>query len=82
MIIASSNFRHPLYTTFWTGACYHLIFSAIRADYWPWAVVHNLDQSLPVLAYLVSTLLLIGTSVFFAWFMPHWYKLFQRYFLR
>jgi len=45
MIIASSNFRHPLYTTFWTGACYHLIFSAIRADYWPWAVVHNLDHA-------------------------------------
>ena len=80
MVIVSSDFIHPLRTTFWTVTGYHLFFSAIRAVRWPWAALHDLDQSIPVLAYLVSTLLLIGASVFFAWLMPRWHKVFQRYF--
>ena len=31
------------------------------------------DQSIPVLAYLMSVLLLVGISVFFAWFMPRFH---------
>lgn len=79
MIISSSDFPHPLRTTFWTIAGYSLFFSAISAVRWPWPALHDLDQSIPILAYLVSTLLLIGDSVFFAWFMPRWHKIFQRY---
>jgi hypothetical protein len=80
IIISSSDFTHPLRTTFWTMASYHLFFSAIASVRWPWVALHNLDQSVPILAYSVSTLLLIGVSVFFAWFMPSWHKIFQRYF--
>jgi len=80
MTISSSDFTHPLRTTFWTMASYHLFFSAIRAVHWPWSAFHDLDQSIPILANLVSTLLLIGDSVFFAWLMPRWHKVFQRYF--
>jgi len=80
MIISSSDFAHPLRTTFWTMAGFHLFFSAISAVRWPWAALHDLDQSMPILAYSVSTLMLIGISVFFAWFAPRWHKVFQRYF--
>ena len=80
MIIGSSDFRHPLRTTFWTVTAYHMLLSAIRAVHWPWKSLHNLDQSVPILAYLVSILLLIGVSVFIAWFMPSFHRVFQRYF--
>ena len=80
MIIGSSDFTHPLCITFLTAVGYHFFFSAIRAARWPWTALHGLDQSIPVLAYLVSTALLIGVSVFHAWLMPKWYKLGQRYF--
>jgi hypothetical protein len=80
MIIDSSDFSHPLRTTFWTMAGYHFFFSAIRAVHWPWIAFHNLDQSIPILACLLSTLVLIGVSVFFAWFKPRFHKVCQRYF--
>ena len=80
MIIGSSDFTHPLSTTFWAMAGYHLLFSAIRAIHWPWTAFHNLDQSIPILAYLISILLLIGVSLFFAWFKPRFHRVFQRYF--
>jgi hypothetical protein len=80
MIIGSSDFSHPLRTTFWTVAAYHLLLSGIRALHWSWTAFHDLNQSIPVLAYLVSILLLIGVSVFIAWFMPRFHKVFQRYF--
>jgi hypothetical protein len=79
MIMSASDFPRPLRTTFWTMASYHLFFSAIAAVHWPWAALHDLDQSIPILAYLLSTLLLIGVSMFFAWFMRRWHKIFQRY---
>lgn len=82
MIIGSSDFTHPRRTTFWVVAGYHLLFSAIRAVHWPWTAFQDLDQSIPILASLVSTLLLIGVSVFFAWLMPRWHRIFQRYFTR
>src|ERR1017187_6732001 len=50
MIIGSSDFAHPLRTTFWTMVGYHLLFSAIRAVHWPWTAFHDLDQSIPILA--------------------------------
>src|SRR5207237_8684424 len=62
MIIGSSDFTHSHRTTFLTAVGYHLFFSAIRAARWPWTSLHDLDQSIPVLAYLVSTVLLIGVS--------------------
>ena len=80
LIIGSSDFTHPLRTTLWVMAGYHLFFSAIRAIHWPWTAFHDLDQSIPILANLVSILLLIGVSVFFAWLMPRWHRIFQRFF--
>ncbi len=80
MIIGSSDFPHPLRTTFWTASGYHLVLSAIRAARWPWRELPDLDQSIPVLLYVVSTLLLVGVSVSLAWLMPRWHKAFQRYF--
>lgn len=76
MIIRLSDFARPLRTTFWTMASYELIFTAIRATHWPWSRLHNLDQSIPVLAYLLSSFSLIGAGVFFAWLMPRWHKFF------
>ena len=78
MIIGSSDFTHPLRTTFWTVTGYQLFLSAIRWADWPWTNIYDLDQSIPLLAYLVSILLLIGVSVFFAWLMPKWHTVFQR----
>jgi hypothetical protein len=72
--------RRRLNFLLWTTAGYHLFFSAISAFRRPWAPVHDLDQSIPILAGLVSTLSLIGVGVFFAWQMPGWHKVFQRYF--
>jgi hypothetical protein len=80
MIIRSSDFVRPLRTTFWTLAAYELLFTLIRSAHWPWSRFHDLDQSIPVLAYLLSSLTLIGAGVFFAWLMPRWHKIFQRYF--
>jgi hypothetical protein len=78
MIIGSSDFSHPLRATFWTMAFYHLLLSVIRAFRWPWRFFQDLDQSIPVLAYLMSVLLLVGISVFFAWFMPRFHGFVQR----
>jgi hypothetical protein len=72
MIISSSDFSRPLRVTFWTMVVYHLLFSIIRAFRWPWGAFHDLNQSIPVLACLISVLLLIGVSVLFAWFTPRW----------
>ena len=80
MIIGSSDFTHPLRTTFCAMTGYQVVFSAIRAFHWPWTAFHDLDQSIPILAYLLSILLLIGVSVFFAWFMPRYHKFWQRCF--
>jgi hypothetical protein len=80
MIIGSSDFTHPLRITFWTMAGYHLLFSAIRAIHWPWTAFHDLDQSIPVLIYLISILFLVGVSLFFAWFKPRFHRVFQNYF--
>ncbi|HXC37212.1 MAG TPA: hypothetical protein VNV43_15150 [Candidatus Acidoferrales bacterium] len=63
--IAASDFRHPLRVTFWTMTCYHAVFSIIRAFHWLWRAFPDLDQSIPVLFYLISVLSLIGVSVFF-----------------
>ena len=82
MIISASDFTHPLRTTFWTMVGYHLFFSAMSAFHWPWSVLHDLDQSIPITASLVSTLLLIGDSLFFAWFMPRFHRICQRFFVR
>lgn len=80
IIISFSDFTHPLRTTFWAMAGYQLFFSAIRAFHWPWTAFQELDQSIPILAYLISILFLIGVSVFFAWFTPKYHKFWQRYF--
>jgi hypothetical protein len=80
MIIGSSDFAHPMRITFWTTAAYFLAFSSIRALHWPWQSLHNLDQVVPILAYLISMLSLIGFSVFAAWFMPKFYIYFQKHF--
>jgi hypothetical protein len=79
MVIGSSDFTHPLRTTFWTVAGYHLFSSAIRSIHWPWTAFPDLDQSIPVLAYLISTLCLIGVSLFFVWFKPRFHRVFQNY---
>jgi hypothetical protein len=81
MMIGSSNFNHPLRTTFWTASVYYLVLSAIRAVHWPWRSIHNLDQSIPVVANLISIFLLIGFSVFIAWFMPRFHRIFQKLFV-
>ena len=78
-IIGLSNFTHPLRTTFWTMAGYQLFFSVIRAVQWPWMKVPDLDQSIPVLAHLISAFLLIGNSVFSTWLMLKCLRLIQRY---
>ncbi len=80
MIIGSSDFRHPLRTTFYTMATYELLMSVVRAFRWPWGAYHDLDQSIPILAYLISVLSLIGFSVFFCWFMPRFHAFFQKHF--
>jgi hypothetical protein len=80
MVLVSSDFIHPLRTTFWTMAAYALFVSTITAFHWPWTAMPELDQSIPVAAHLISTLLLIGASVFFAWLLPRWNKVFQRHF--
>jgi hypothetical protein len=80
MAIGSSDFNHPLRVTFWTTAVYYLVFSVFRALHWPWQSAHDLDQSVPVVAYSVSILSLILFSVFVAWFMPRFHRVFQKYF--
>ena len=82
IFIASSDFRHPLRTTFWTVAAYHLLGAVISAVRWPWKSAHDLDQSVPINASLISILILIGFSVFITWFMPLFHKFNQRYFTR
>ncbi len=64
-VLASSDFTHPLRTTFWIMTCYHLFFGAIQAVRWPWTAIKGLDQSIPILAELFSRVLLIGAGVFF-----------------
>ncbi|HEY2081588.1 MAG TPA: hypothetical protein VGI88_02300 [Verrucomicrobiae bacterium] len=78
--IRSSDFRHPLRTTFLTTAAYYLVFTVIRAFRWPWRSVHDLDQSVPVVAYLISIFSLILFSVFVAWFVPRYHRVFQKHF--
>ncbi|HEX5397917.1 MAG TPA: hypothetical protein VFY06_02590, partial [Verrucomicrobiae bacterium] len=80
MFIASSDFRRPLRATFWTVTAYHLVFAVISALRWPWKSAHDLDQSVPIFASLTSILILIGFSVFVAWFMPVFHKFNQNYF--
>ena len=82
MFIASSDFRHPARTTFWTVAAYHLVGAVISAVRWPWISAHDLDQSVPIIASLISILILIGFSVFVTWFMPVFHRFNQRYFTR
>jgi hypothetical protein len=79
MVIGSSDFSHPLRTTFLTVTAYYLLLSTIRVFHWPWNSLKSLDQSIPCLAYLVSLLLLICVSVFFAWVMPRFSKVFQNH---
>jgi hypothetical protein len=81
MAIASSDFRHPLRATLWTTTVYYLVITVVRAFHWPWQAVHDLDQSVPIVAYSISILLLILFSVFVAWFMPRFHKVFQKYFV-
>lgn len=69
LIICISNFPHPVRTTFWTVSLFYLVKSAITAIRWPWGSQNDLDQAVPILAYLISTLLLIGFSVFITWLM-------------
>lgn len=80
MIIGLSDFRHPLRTTFWTVFAYHLIFSVIRVFRWPWRHTQDLDQWVPITAYLLSVLVLIGVSVFFAWCIMTFDRVRDRYF--
>jgi hypothetical protein len=80
VIIGLSDFRHPTRAAFWTMASYELLFSVLRAFRWPWGAFHDLDQSIPILASLLSVALLIGTSVFFAWFTPRFRAFFQKHF--
>ena len=82
MFIASSDFKHPLRATFWTVFAYHLVFAVSSAVRWPWKSAHDLDQSVPIIASLVSILFLIGFSVFIAWFGPVFHRFNQRYFTR
>ena len=79
VIIGLSDFSHPLRTTFWTMAGYQLFFSVIRAVQWPWMRVPDLDQSIPVLAHLISAFLLIGVSVFSTWSTPKCLRVIQRH---
>jgi hypothetical protein len=72
MVISASRFTHPARITFWTVAGYQLVFTIIRAFFWPWSKYPNLDQSVPIGACLVATVFLIGFSVFITWFMPYW----------
>ena len=78
MIIGSSDFIHPLRTAFWTMISYQLLFSAIRVVHWPWMRAPNMDQSIPVLAHLISAFLLIGVSVLFTWLTPRFHRAFSR----
>jgi hypothetical protein len=75
MIICSSDFLHPLRATFWTAFAYFVVMSLIRAVHWPWMQFQDLDQSIPILSYLTSILLLIGFSVSVAWFMPRFHRI-------
>lgn len=79
VIIGSSDFKHPLRATFWTIASYEVVLSIVRGFRWPWGAFHDLDQSIPVLAYLISLFLLIGVSVFFSWFTPRFHAFVQRH---
>ncbi len=74
IIIGSSDFTHPVRATFWTAFGYHLFASAVRVARWPWPEIHELDQSIPALAYVASTLLLVAVSVFVAWLTLRWHR--------
>lgn len=77
--IALSDFNHPLRVTFWTMASYHAVLSVVRAFHWLWRAFPELNQSIPVLFYLIAVFSLIGVSVFFTWFMPRLIARVQRY---
>jgi hypothetical protein len=79
-IIGSSDFKRPFRTTFWIVFVYHLVLSVIRAFHWPWISVQDLDQRVPIIAYTLSILLLIGFSVFSAWYMAAGRRVLGRYF--
>lgn len=76
-VISLSDFRRPLWTTFLTMASYEILVSIIRG--WPWKPFHALNQSVPILAYVIAILSLIGVSVFFTWFNPRFHRLFRRF---
>jgi hypothetical protein len=82
MFISLSDFRHPLRATFWTVAAYHLVGAVVSAVRWPWKSAPDLDQSVPIIASLISILIVIGFSVFITWFMPEFHRFNQRYFTR
>ena len=80
VVIRLSDFTHPLRVTFWVTAVYYLVFTVIRAFHWPWQSFHDLDQSVPVVAYSASIISLILFSVFMVWFTPRFHRVFQKYF--
>jgi hypothetical protein len=64
------------------AAGYQLVMSVIRVVRWPWKQFHDLDQSIPILAYLASMVLLIGFTVFLAWFMPRFHRVVPKFYSR
>jgi hypothetical protein len=79
-IIGLSDSCHPIRTTLWTVGAYQIVFSVVRAFHWPWWSVQGLDQFVPIIAYVMSVLLLLGNSVFSAWIMVMYRWVTARYF--
>lgn len=81
IVIGLSGFARPLRTTFSTVTIYYALLSVLRVIICPWTEFHDiapLAYFVTLMVYLLSTLLLIGSSVLVAWFMPRYYLFFQR----
>lgn len=68
VIVACSNFSRPVRATFWIMLAYHSVFFAIRMFHWPWVVMQDLNQAIPVVFEVIAMLLLIGLSMGATWF--------------
>lgn len=68
IVIALSDFRHPVRTSCLTTFAFHGISTAIRLVRRPWSAMPDLDQSIPILAELAQLTLLVMFIGLIAWF--------------
>jgi hypothetical protein len=78
--IGLSDSHHPIRTTLWTVGTYQVVSSLVRAFRWPWWSIQDLDQSIPIIAYIISILLVTGFCVFSAWVTVMFRWVVERYF--